>query len=84
MSDINNYFEQNPNAPAPTGPDFTKEPHSWFAYVIDGEVAWIHVIPQSIEHFHAVLMSNPIIVEATPEVQLGWTYDGVTFSNPAI
>jgi hypothetical protein len=83
MSNIDNYFNEQPPA---SGPDFTSKPHSWFAYVIDGEVAWIHVIPKEVEHFHSVLSSNPTIVEIpvelTDDVQLGWLFNGSTFTNP--
>jgi hypothetical protein len=83
MSDIDNYFD---NTPPASGPDFTKEPHTWFAYVIDGEVAWIHVMPDSFEHFHSVLSSNPLVVKVPskigPSIALGWEYDGKNFTNP--
>ena len=83
MSDIDNYLD---NAPPASGPDFTSQPHSWFAYVIDGEVAWIHVIPEAAEHFHSVLSSNPTVVKIpksiSSDVALGWLFDGTRFTNP--
>ena len=85
MSNIDNYFSENPDAPPVSGPDFTSEPHTWFAYVIDGEVAWIHVMPNSIEHFHSVLSSNPTVVpipnEISSSVAIGWNYDGTNFTS---
>jgi hypothetical protein len=75
-----------PEAPGPNGPDFTTRPHTWFAYVIDGEVAWIHVLPNEVEQFHAVLSSDPKVVaipsNMTDSVVPGWNYDGVNFVQP--
>jgi hypothetical protein len=71
---------------SPNSPDFYSTPHSWFAYVVDGEVAWIHVLPDAIEHFHAVLSSDPKVVKVpTPkvgEVSIGWSYDNGVFVKP--
>jgi hypothetical protein len=36
-----------------------------FAFVCDGEVAFIIKMPPTNEHFVAVLQSNPIVVEYT-------------------
>lgn len=75
-----------PEIPGPNGPDFTTKPHTWFAFVIDGEVAWIHVLPNEVEQFHAVLSSNPIVVPIPPDmtdtVVPGWNYNGSDFVQP--
>lgn len=67
------------------GPDFYSRPHSFFAFVIDGEVVWIHTVPNEIEHLIAVLQSDPKIVEIpsemTRDVAMGWGYDGNSFTR---
>jgi hypothetical protein len=86
MSEINEYFEKQETTEW-VPPDLYSKPHSWYAFVIDGEVAWIHVIQDEIEHFNAVLSSNPEVVkiphEQSNEVVMGWTYSDGTFSAPA-
>lgn len=86
MSNIDKYFSENPDSPPASGPDFYSEPHTWFAFVIDGEVAWINVTPNSYEHYLAVLSSSPQIVpvpsELSSSIGLGWTYDGTNFTSP--
>jgi hypothetical protein len=66
-----------------------------FAFIVDGEVAWLHGYDYRAEQAIAALRSNPIVVEVpnidvdrmvTPENgpnYIGWTYlDGV-YSPPA-
>lgn len=69
----------------PPVPDFYSRPHSFFAFVIDGEVTWIHTVPNEIEHLIAVLQSDPKIIEIpsdmTKEVSMGWKYDGNSFTR---
>jgi hypothetical protein len=55
-----------------------------FAFVVDGEVAWVHSMPADIERGVACFLSNPTIVEVTGEVKdavfsYGWKYDGENF-----
>jgi hypothetical protein len=72
MSEVNNQ-----------GPDLSK-PHNFFAFVIDGEVAWMHMLPEEVEHMTAVYSSDPKIVIVPKElggiVRMGWKFDGDTFS----
>jgi hypothetical protein len=73
MSEVNNY----------PGPDLTK-PHNFFAFVIDGEVVWKHMLYEELEQLTAVYGSNPTIVaipkELGEQVAMGWKYNGLTFS----
>jgi hypothetical protein len=68
-------------------PDLYSKPHSWYAFVIDGEVAWIHVIQDEIEHFNAVLASDPKVVkiphEQSKDVVMGWKFQDGVFIAPA-
>jgi hypothetical protein len=73
MSEINNY----------PGPNLTK-PHNFFAFIIDGEVAWMHMLYEELEQMTAVYGSNPTIVQVPKElsglVSMGWKFDGENFS----
>ena len=73
MSEVNNY----------PGPDLTK-PHNFFAFVIDGEVVWKHMLYEELEQMTAVYSSDPKVViipaELGQTVQMGWKYNGSTFS----
>lgn len=58
-----------------------------FVIVTDGDVVATIIVPETSpnhELLWAGLSSNPIIVEAidTPNVGLGWTYDGENFNPP--
>jgi hypothetical protein len=72
MSEVNNQ-----------GPDLSK-PHNFFAFVIDGEVVWMHMLPEEVEHMTAVYSSDPKIVIVPKElggiVRMGWKFDGDMFS----
>jgi hypothetical protein len=65
------------------GPDLTK-PHNFFAFVINGEVVWKHLLHEELEHMTAVYSSDPKVViipaELGQTVQMGWKYNGSTFS----
>lgn len=65
------------------GPDLTK-PHNFFAFVINGEVVWKHMLPEELEHMTAVYSSDPKVViipkELGETVVMGWKYNGSTFS----
>ena len=73
MSEINNY----------PGPNLTK-PHNFFAFIIDGEVVWMHMLYEELEQMTAVYGSNPTIVQVPKElsglVSMGWKFDGENFS----
>lgn len=60
--------------------------YAWFAYVCDGEVGDIIMMPLTMERRVAVHKSNPIIVQITPEqqVMMGDIYENGTFSRPPI
>ena len=68
------------------GPDLTK-PHNFFAFVIDGEVAWKHMLYEEHEQLTAVYSSDPKVViipeNLSQEVGTGWTYQDGIFSPPA-
>jgi hypothetical protein len=59
-----------------------------FAYVIDGEVAYIHPVPNGNSAAIAALQSSPTIVELANDdktkVRSGWEYNGESFSPPQI
>ena len=65
------------------GPDLGK-PHNFFAFVIDGEVVWMHMLYEELEQMTAVYGSNPTIVQIPKElggiVEMGWKFDGQNFS----
>lgn len=73
MSEINNN----------QGPDLSK-PHNFFAFIIDGEVVWMHMLYEELEQMTAVYGSNPTIVQVPKElggvVEMGWKFDGENFS----
>ena len=73
MSEINNY----------PGPNL-KKPHNFFAFIIDGEVVWMHMLYEELEQMTAVYGSNPTIVQVPKElggvVEMGWKFDGENFS----
>jgi hypothetical protein len=75
----------NENTPLPTV----------FAFVVDGEVGWLHGYDYRAQQAIAVLRSSPTIVEV-PQVDVdrmvdpvngphysGWTYSDGVFSAPA-
>lgn len=71
----------------PLIPDESERPPSvHFAFVIDGEVVWFQSIDPRLERAVAVFRSEPVIIEITEEqkktIGLGWTYDGLKFSEP--
>ncbi len=82
MSDI---YEVEEGTPKPT----------IFAFIVDGEVGWLHGYDYRSEQAVAALRSNPVVVEVsqedvdrmvTPEDgpnYLGWTYSDGVFSPPA-
>ena len=54
-----------------------------FAFVCDGEVAFVIKMPPTNEHFVAVLQSNPIVVEYTNnEAAIGDLYKDGKFIKP--
>jgi hypothetical protein len=57
-------------------------PPDLMAFVIDGEVVFLL---RTQDPFSAVLTSSPTIVKVTEEmegkIQLGWKYDGTTFTE---
>lgn len=63
-----------------------KPEYKVFAFVVDGEVAWIHRVDTRVEHAIAVMSSNPVVVpipdELVPDINFGWTYNGVSFDPP--
>jgi hypothetical protein len=60
-----------------------------FAFVVDGEIAWLHGFDYRAEQAIAAMQSNPVVVECPQEIvnqmipngipnYIGWTYaDGV-------
>jgi hypothetical protein len=66
-----------------------------FAFIVDGEVAWLHGYDYRAEQAIAALRSNPIVVEV-PQADvdrmvdpligphyIGWTYSDGVYSPPA-
>lgn len=68
-------------------------PRTVFAVVVDGEIAWLHGVDHRAQQAIAAFSSDPKIVEVPesvfntmqlkPEFYAGWTYDGVSFIEPA-
>lgn len=66
--------------------------HKIFAFVVDGELGWVHMVDETVEQLLAVMRSNPTIVELSDAqysemVDSGnhlysYTYDGVNFNPP--
>jgi hypothetical protein len=50
-----------------------------YAYVIDGEVVWMHRVDKDMEMINAMMSSNPTIVpvpeDLKTEIDLGWKYN---------
>jgi hypothetical protein len=67
------------------GPDLSK-PHNFFAFIIDGEVVWMHMLYEELEQITAVYGSNPTIVQVPKElsgaVSMGWKFQDGVFSAP--
>ena len=65
-------------------PDLNK-PHNFFAFIIEGEVVWMHMLYEELEQMTAVYGSNPTIVQVPKElggvVEMGWKFDGENFST---
>jgi len=61
--------------------------HSKFVFIVEGEIAFRLLIPQShlTERQVAALTSNPTIMQLDPThpAETGWTYDGSEFHPPA-
>ncbi len=67
-------------------PYTTPEDYEFFAFVVDGEVAFKFPVQLSLDMMIAVFSSNPTVIKLSEEDKLrvteGWTYDGNGF-NPA-
>lgn len=55
-----------------------------FAFIVDGEVGWVHSMPAFVDRGIACFLSNPVIVEVTGDMKdlvsaYGWKYDGESF-----
>lgn len=63
-------------------PDMT----NWetFAFVCDGEVAFIMKQPPALEHMNAVFSSNPTVIKVEPnqDVEMGYLYKDGKFVRP--
>ena len=66
-----------------------------FAFIVDGEVAWMHGFPTTLEAAIAAFNSDPKIVVCPNEVfqdmanggainYAGWTYSDGVFSPPSV
>jgi hypothetical protein len=73
-------------SPAPNPPTSAPEEYDFFAFVVDGEVAFKFPVHSSLELMVAAMSSNPTVIKLSEQdkttVREGWTYDGVGF-NPA-
>jgi hypothetical protein len=64
------------------------KPYNAYAYVLDGEVVWMHRVDTGMEMINAIMSSGPTIVSVPDElkasVMQGWTYDKKSkkFTNP--
>lgn len=64
------------------------KPYNAYAYVLDGEVVWMHRVDTGMEMINAIMSSGPTIVmvpdEIKAEITQGWIYNkkNNTFSSP--
>jgi hypothetical protein len=62
------------------------ETNAFFAFVVDGEVAYIHMVDNQLEGIVAACASDPKVIMLENEdkinVQTGWLHDGEKFTNP--
>jgi hypothetical protein len=60
---------------------------SFFAFVVDGEVAFVHGVDNRVEFMVAAMSSDPKVIKLTKEqaeqVNGGWSFDGQDFNSPA-
>jgi hypothetical protein len=67
--------------------DATQKKAIKYAFVIDGEVAFVLPIQNGIEMIHAVMQSDPKVCQIPDELQMdvqeGWIFDGVSYSPPS-
>ena len=69
--------------------DMLNRPYNAYAYVLDGEVVWMHRVDTDMEMINAIMSSGPTIVPVPDEIKAdimqGWVYDKKTgiFNNPA-
>jgi len=64
-------------------------PVKWFAFVVDGDVAWMQTVAVELEHLLAVMQSSPQVIQIPEELEgrvmnNGWTYDGENFIPPVL
>jgi hypothetical protein len=68
--------------------EMINRPYTAYAYVLDGEVVWMHRVDKDMEMINSIMSSNPTIVaipeEIQTEVSQGWIYTESTntFTNP--
>jgi hypothetical protein len=57
----------------------SSRPIKWYAFVIDGEVAFVQNVDVQLEYLTAVFSSRPQVIEIPEQyagmVKEGWTYD---------
>ena len=60
---------------------------TYFAFVVDDEVTFIHEVHNKVEMLVAIMSSDPKVIRLTKEqaaqVNGGWTFDGQNFNPPA-
>jgi hypothetical protein len=64
-------------------------PVKWFAFVVDGDVAWMQTVAVELEQLLAVMQSSPQVIQIPEELEgrvmnNGWTYDGENFIPPVM
>ena len=72
------------NIPVPQYDPEYNATYKVFAFVVDGEVAWVHKVDTRVEHAVAVMSSNPEVVvvpdEIVGDINFGWKYSDGSFS----
>lgn len=67
--------------------DFAQKKAIKYAFVVDGEVAFVLPIQIGIELIHAVMQSDPKVCQIPDELQMdvqqGWTFDGEQYFPPS-
>ena len=64
-------------------------PVKWFAFVVDGDVAWMQTVAVELEQLLAVMQSSPQVIQIPEELEgrvmnNGWTYDVEYFIPPVL
>lgn len=67
---------------------FNSDNFNYYAFVVDGEVAFVMPVSVNQEHINAVFASEAVVYAVSAdkkgEVKVGWTYADGEFSPPVV